>query len=62
MRRLGIVDHVSRFDQRHGYREGWVFSGRFTKSLRMLADFTVKHEECVSSAQRQKDFDVFRYL
>ncbi|NLX26409.1 MAG: hypothetical protein GXY61_10695, partial [Lentisphaerae bacterium] len=31
MRRLGLIDHVSRFNQSHGYREGWVFSSKFGK-------------------------------
>jgi hypothetical protein len=38
LRRLGVIDHVSRFNARHGYREGWVLSTRFERSLRHLAD------------------------
>lgn len=38
MRRMGLIDHVSRFNANHGYREGWVLSGRFERSLRILAD------------------------
>jgi hypothetical protein len=38
LRRLGLIDHVSRFNARHGYREGWVSSPRFEHSLRQLAD------------------------
>lgn len=37
MRRLGLIDHVSRFNQRQGYREGWVFSTRFSRALSRLA-------------------------
>ena len=37
-RRLGLMDHVSRFNARHGYREGWVFSTRFQRSLAQLAE------------------------
>jgi CRISPR/Cas system CSM-associated protein Csm3 (group 7 of RAMP superfamily) len=37
MRRMGLIDHVSRFNAKHGYREGWVLSGRFESGLRMLA-------------------------
>ncbi len=62
MRRLGIVDHVSRFNQRHGYREGWVFSQRFEKSLTRLAELTAEHKGCTQCARKQKDFDAFRYL
>lgn len=38
LRRLGLIDHVSRFNVRHGYREGWVLSTRFSHNLRVLAD------------------------
>ena len=38
LRRLGLIDHVSRFNARHGYREGWVLSTRFECSLRRLAN------------------------
>lgn len=38
LRRLGLIDHVSRFNARHGYREGWVLSTRFSHSLRVLAE------------------------
>jgi hypothetical protein len=38
MRRMGLIDHVSRFSACHGYREGWVQSNRFERSLRELAD------------------------
>jgi hypothetical protein len=38
LRRLGVIDHVSRFNSQHGYREGWVLSTRFERSLRTLAD------------------------
>ena len=32
MRRMGIIDHVSRFNKTWGYREGWIFSNRFSRS------------------------------
>jgi len=38
MRRMGLIDHVSRFNARHGCREGWILSARFENSLRQLAD------------------------
>ena len=40
MRRLGLIDHVSRFNQRHGYREGRVFSNEFANALEKLASLT----------------------
>ena len=38
MRRLGIIDHVSRFSKKHGYTEGWVLSTRFEEALWKLAE------------------------
>ncbi len=38
MRRMGLIDHVSRFSAEWGYREGWALSGRFERALRTLAD------------------------
>jgi len=62
MRRMGLIDHVSRFHRYHGYREGWIFSNRFNKALdritRLLADFKNRHEP----GQESKDRDLFRYL
>lgn len=37
MRRMGLIDHVSRFNASHGYREGWVLSNRFERGLQELA-------------------------
>ena len=37
MRSLGLIDHVSRFNAKHGYREGWVFCSRFAKSSLLLS-------------------------
>lgn len=37
LRRLGLIDHVSRFNSQHGYREGWVLSTRFQRSLIQLS-------------------------
>jgi hypothetical protein len=38
MRRLGLIDRVSRFNAGYGHREGWVLSTRFERGLRQLAD------------------------
>ena len=38
MRRLGLIEHVSRFNHRHGHRDGWILSGRFERSLQHLAE------------------------
>ena len=62
MRRLGLIDHVSRFNKRHGYREGWVFSNRFAKSLNRLVEISTASRERRSALQEQRDRDCFRYL
>ena len=54
MRRMGLIDHVSRFNASYGYREGWVLSGRFERSLRQLADKMGDLEEAVKGS-REKD-------
>ena len=38
MRRMGLIDYVSRFSAEWGYREGWVLSSRFERSLKQLAE------------------------
>jgi len=62
MRRMGIIDHVSRFNKAHGYREGWVFSNRFSRSLSHLAELTQGFRERKDALQEQKDRDLFMYL
>ena len=62
MRRLGLIDHVSRFNKAHGYKEGWVFSNRFSHSLARLADLTNDFKERKDALQERKDRDLFRYL
>ena len=62
MRRMGIIDHVSRFNKAHGYREGWVFSNRFSKTLTRLAELTQSFRERKDVLQEQKDRDLFMYL
>jgi len=62
MRRMGHIDHVSRFNQRYGYREGWVFSTRFKKSCERLAGFPITFRKKIGPKQEKKDRDLFRYL
>lgn len=54
LRRLGLIDHVSRFNGRHGYREGWVLSPRFERGLRQLADHVATCRDTARGA-RNKD-------
>jgi len=62
MRRLGIIDHVSRFNKGHGYREGWVFSTRFSLALLRLAELSRDLKDKTDGCQEQKDRDLFMYL
>ena len=62
MRRLGLVDHVSRFNKRYGYREGWVFSNKFSRALNQLAELSTNLRERKNSLQEKKERDLFRYL
>ena len=62
MLRMGIIDHVSRFNKRYGYREGWVFSGRFIGMLIKLSDLTNDFKTRRNPSQERKDRDLFRYI
>ena len=62
MRRLGLIDHVSRFNKKYGYREGWVFSNKFSRSLNRLADLVARSKEKQGPAQERKDRDAMGYL
>ena len=62
LRRLGIIDHVSRFNKSHGYREGWVFSTRFSHALLRLAELSRDLRDKTDGHQEQKDRDLFMYV
>ena len=62
MRRMGIIDHVSRFNKSYGYREGWVFSSRFSRALIRLKELTEGFKERTDAIQEQKDRDLFMYV
>ena len=62
MRRMGIIDHVSRFNKAHGYREGWVFSSRFSSALSRLSELIKGFRERSDALQEKKDRDLFMYL
>ena len=62
MRRMGFIDHVSRFNSKHGYREGWVFSNRFLRSLEQLAGLVKRMKERTSPMQEKKDRDALLYV
>lgn len=62
MRRMGIIDHVCRFNATTGYREGWVFSKRFSKAMARLSEAVESFREDKDPHQREKDKDLFRYI
>jgi len=62
MRRMGIIDHVSRFNRAYGYREGWVFSSRFCRTLKRLCENAQNFKKRKDTLQEQKDRDLFRYI
>lgn len=62
MRRLGLIDHVSRFNQRTCYREGWVFSKRLESSLSRLSALIERSRDTSKAGQEAKDRDLHRYL
>ena len=62
MRRMGLIDHVSRFNKTYGYREGWVFSSRFPRSLNRLAELSQGFKAKKDLLQERKDRDLFLYL
>jgi hypothetical protein len=62
MRRMGIIDHVSRFNKAYGYREGWIFSNRFSRGLTRLGELTQGFRERKDGPQERKDRDLFMYI
>jgi hypothetical protein len=60
MRRIGLIDHVSRFNAGYGYREGWVLSSRFERSLRELADKMAGLTD-TSRGSREKDLMLLEF-
>jgi hypothetical protein len=62
MRRMGIIDHVSRFNRSYGYREGWIFSSRFSRALTRLTELTQSFRDQKDALQERKDRDLFMYL
>ena len=62
MRRMGIIDHVSRFNKAFGYREGWVFSSRFSRALNRLSELEKSFRQRTDRLQEKKDRDLHLYL
>lgn len=54
MRRLGLIERVSRFSPRLAGREGWVLSTRFERSLEQLAGKVADFRDAGASS-KEKD-------
>jgi hypothetical protein len=61
MRRMGMIDHVSRFNHKHGYKEGWVFSSKFSKAINRLTDLMARFKEQKNGSQERRDRDLLDY-
>jgi len=59
---MGLIDHVSRFNKAHGYREGWVFSNRFSGALKRLTELIQGFRDRKDALQERKDRDLFSYI
>jgi hypothetical protein len=62
MRRMGIIDHVCRFNKNTGYCEGWIFSRRFDIALLHLNENIDMLRKRKDAIQERKDRDLFKYL
>ena len=60
--RLGLIEHVSRFNARYGGQEGWRLSGRFTGGLRQLAEAADGWRDDRGSDQREIEAAVLGVL
>lgn len=60
--RLGLIEHISRLNKKLGYRDGWVFSSRFSRSLVRLSELLQDLKDRKDSLQERKDRDLIRYL
>ena len=60
--RLGLIEHISRLNKKFGYRDGWVYSSRFSRSLVRLSELLQDLKDRKDPLQERKDRDLFRYL
>ena len=62
MRRMGLIDHVSRFNRKHGNREGWVFSSRLLNGLRLLLNLFPTFITIVDNNRKFKDIRLHHFI
>ncbi|MBZ0148039.1 MAG: hypothetical protein K8F62_10930 [Pseudorhodoplanes sp.] len=62
MRRMGLIDHISRFNRKHGYREGWTFSNRFATATHRLTTLLDDLKNQREPRRERKDRDLLKYV
>ena len=55
MRRMGLLEHITRFDPRFGNREGWILSENFEKSLSLLIQKLADFKSTEKSSREQDE-------
>lgn len=55
MRRMGLLEHITRFDPRFGNREGWILSENFEKSLVLLGQKMAQFRETSQGSPEQEE-------
>ena len=60
MRRIGLIDHVSRFNGARGYQEGWTLSTRFERSLNQMAQTMASFRD-PNHGSKEKDEMLLRF-
>ncbi len=60
--RLGVIEHISRLNRKFGFRDGWVFSSRFSRSLAKLSELVHDFKDRKDPVHERKDRDLFRYV
>lgn len=62
MRRMGLIDHVSRFNKAHGYRGGVGIFKPLLWRLKRLTELIQGFRERKDPLQERKDRDLFVYI
>ena len=62
MKKLGLIERISHFNPRHGYRSGWTFSSRAGAALRSLAQKINDAKQSSDGAHAGKDRNSINYL
>lgn len=60
--RLGLIEHVTWMNTRHGGQEGWKLSGRMSTALRQLADKIDRWREDTQPERLLKDEQLVELL